>query len=246
MTAWFENDEFWRTFYPFLFPEIMFHAADAHVNWLLELTGFAGDAVLDLGCGPGRHAVALAKKGYRVTGVDLSPYLLRRAKTHATSAGVKIEWVHADMRRFVRPNAFDLTLSMFTSFGYFSQEQDNLQVLRNVWKSLKPGGCFLLDVMGKEIMARRWEGLVFHESGDGGLLIERRRVVNHWKHIENEWIHVKGLGSTSFSFRLRLYSAQELEDALREVGFSSIQIFGDFDGTEYGIAASRLISLCRK
>ena len=69
--------------------------------------------------GPGRHVAALAKRGFRVTGVDLSPFLLRRAQELAQRESFGIEWVQEDMRSFLRPEAFDLAISLFTSFGYF-------------------------------------------------------------------------------------------------------------------------------
>ena len=96
--------------------------------------------MLDLCCGPGRFSIELAKRGFRVTGVDRTRFLLGKAKSREKKAGVKVEWVESDMRDFVRPGAFDLALSMFTSFGYFDDKADDLRVLRQVCESLKPGG----------------------------------------------------------------------------------------------------------
>src|SRR5436190_373604 len=107
---WFENESFWRDCYGFLFPDESFRVAPEQVDRALALTGVHGGWVLDLCCGPGRHAVPLAKKGFRVTGVDRSPFLLDEAKTRAVEADVDVEFVLEDMRSFSRPSAFDVVV----------------------------------------------------------------------------------------------------------------------------------------
>ena len=87
-----------------MFADRKFEVADNQVANILELAGLEGGSVLDLACGPGRHAAVLAKRGFRVTGVDLSPSLLRRARDRARAEGVDVEWVQEDMRCFVRPD----------------------------------------------------------------------------------------------------------------------------------------------
>ncbi len=83
MAKWFEDESFWESFCPVLFPEEKLQASEEEVERILSLTGFRGRDVLDLCCGPGRHSVTLAKKGFRVTGVDRSPFLLALARTRA-------------------------------------------------------------------------------------------------------------------------------------------------------------------
>src|ERR1700736_5314196 len=114
---WFENEDFWRELYPYMFPADRFAAAHEQVDQVLALSGSSGRRVLDLCCGPGRHAVDFAQRGFEVTGVDGSPFLLGKARERAVEAGIAVEWVLEDMRRFRRPAAFDLACSLFTSFG---------------------------------------------------------------------------------------------------------------------------------
>lgn len=116
---WFDDDSFWRAFYPFMFPENRIADADGHMKKALILTKPPARTALDLCCGPGRCSIALAKRGFSVTGVDRTKYLLDKARARARAASVRIEWVQEDMRDFVRPGSFALVLSMFTSFGYF-------------------------------------------------------------------------------------------------------------------------------
>ena len=82
MSEWFENESFWRAFYPKMFNENRFAAADGQVRQVLRLAGKRRGAVLDLCCGPGRHSVAFAKRGWQVTGVDRSQFLLNKARSH--------------------------------------------------------------------------------------------------------------------------------------------------------------------
>ena len=140
---WFDDDSFWRELYSFLFPDQRIADADEQVANALALTKPAGKSVLDLCCGPGRCSIALAKKGFTVTGVDRTKFLLDKARTRARAADLKIEWVQADMRDFVRPNSFDLVLSMFKSFGYFDDRRDDMTVLENMVQSLHPGRSVL-------------------------------------------------------------------------------------------------------
>ncbi len=126
MTEWFEDESFWQVLYSFLFPVERFSAAEEEVRKIISLVNFKGSKVLDLCCGPGRHALALAKEGFQVTAVDLIPLLLERAKAAARSEYVNVEWIHDDMRKFNRPGEYDLIINLFTSFGYFEDEKENM------------------------------------------------------------------------------------------------------------------------
>ena len=154
MSEWFEDESFWNGLYPFMFSERKFDMAEDEVRGLLDLVSLREGDVLDLACGPGRHAVALAKNGFRVTGVDLSPFLLQKANSLASAESADVEWVQDDMRYFVRPGAFDLVVNIFTSFGYFDDTRDDMTVLQNIHKSLRDGGALVMEIMGKEWLAR--------------------------------------------------------------------------------------------
>lgn len=246
MTDWFADETFWQTFYPALFPVQRFEMAEGQVEKLLGLVGCKGGTILDLACGPGRHAVVLARKGFTVTGVDLSAFLLDKAQERAVAAGVEVEWVRADMRRFRRPGAFDLCLSMFSSFGYFEEREDDRTVLRNIYESLTDGGAFLIDVVGKEWLARHFQPAAVQELHDGTLLIERREIVDDWGKVRSRWILLKEGRATEYQFQHTLYSGQELKERLTEAGFRSVRLYGDLEGNEYGPQAQRLIAVARR
>lgn len=243
---WFENEDFWRELYPYMFPPDRFAAAPADVTKILALTSFAGRTVLDLCCGPGRHSVEFARRGYRVTGVDRSPFLLNHARARSAEAGVSVEWVSNDMRRFRRRAKYDLACNIFTSFGYFETEEEDLTVLRNVHHSLTAHGVFLMELIGKERLARSWQSSICTEFPDGTLLLQRPKVRDNWFRIENEWTLIKQGRTQTFRFGHFIYSGRELRDRLLTAGFREAHLFGDLEGAPYTLDSPRLIAVARK
>jgi SAM-dependent methyltransferase len=244
MEAWFENESFWREGYRFMFSDDAFRAATDQVEHILTVTGVTSGRVLDLACGPGRHAVPLARKGFHVTGVDASAFLLAKGQEHADSSHVEVEFVHADMRAFRRSRAFDLTVSMFSSFGYFLERADDRQVAANIHDCLRSGGVALIDVMSKELTGRFKDTWI--TEAEGVTRVERHEIIDNWTRIKSEWILIRDSSVQRFEYYVRIYSGQELSDLLRAAGFEDIVLCGDLDGRPYGPNARRLIAIARK
>ena len=247
MAEWFADESLWEAIYPFEFPDAVIAAGATQVASALRLRGVpqAGRA-LDLGCGPGRHAIALASRGFTVTAVDLSAFHLAKAKEHVATAGLVIELLRADMRAFVRPDSFDLALSLFTSFGYFDAAEDDLRVLQNVHQSLRPGGALVMDMVSKECLARNFDATTSHKVPDGSLLFQRHAIRDDWTRVSNEWTVVTGTQARTFDFSLRVYSGRELRDLLVRAGFASVDLYGGLDGRRYGLEAERLVAVASK
>jgi len=243
---WFDDDSFWRDLYSFMFPEKRIADADAQIAKAVALTKPAGKSVLDLCCGPGRCSIALARRGFSVTGVDRTKYLLDKARAKARAARVNIEWVQKDMRDFVRPDSFALVLSMFTSFGYFDDRREDMTVLENMITSLQPGGICLIDVLGKERLARILKPTVSTLLPDGTLLVERHEIFDDWTRVRNEWLLIRKGKVKNFKFHHTVYSGLELRDRLERAGFVDVALRGNLDGDEYGPDAERLIAIGRK
>jgi SAM-dependent methyltransferase len=240
---WFDNNCFWKELYPFLFTEKRFTDAPIETQKALALAKPDGKDVLDLCCGPGRCSIALAQAGFRVTGVDRTEFLLSKAREKARKVKVKIEWVRMDMRDFVRPEAFNFVLSMFTSFGYFDNKHEDLGVLRNILANLKPGGVCLIDVAGKECIAKILQPTTSDILPDGTKLIQRHEIFDEWTRVRNEWILIRRGKAKSFKFHNTIYSGQELRDRMEQTGFIDVKLYGSFDGDEYGVDAGRLIAV---
>ena len=170
MSDWYIDDEFWQRFGPLMFSEAQFSEAAEQVPAIRERLALDQGTVLDLGCGPGRHALPLARAGLDVTAVDTSEHLLASLEERAAVEGLKIEAIRADMRTFERAEAFDAVLLMWTSFGYFDAEADHGEVLDRIRASLKPGGRLLLDLVGLETLCRDLQPVHCTEYDDGRLL----------------------------------------------------------------------------
>jgi len=246
MTNWHERDDFWETFAPFLFPEERWEITKEEVDQMLLLLDLeSGATILDLCCGQGRHSLELTHKGYRVTGVDRTSTYLHQARQRAKQEGIKVEFVEGDMRQFSRPEAFDAALLMFTSFGYFEAHEDNLKVLQNVKKSLRDGGKILVEVMGKEILARIFLSRSWEER-DGVFWLQDRKISHDWSKIENRWILIGKGKEYKIQFSHWIYSAAELSNMLREASFGDVICYGDLSGKEYDNQARRLVCVGTK
>jgi len=245
MTAWHEQDDFWETV-PLFGPERM-EMAPHEVDMIIAMLGLQpGAAVLDLCCGVGRHSLEFARRGYTVTGVDRTANYLQTARGVAEVEGLAVEWIEADAREWARPAAFDLTINLFTSFGYFEDPAEDRQVAENILRSLKPGGTLVMDVMGKERLARIFSPRSWDELPDGSLFLQERKICDDWTWIENRWILVKDGQQSEFTLGHRLYDGAGLRTLLLGSGFESVTLYGDLDGTPYDNDARRLIAVARK
>lgn len=244
--SWFDNNKFWSLFYGWMFPEESFHQAEEQVDDIIKMTGVEKGSILDLCCGPGRHSVPLAKKGFQVTGVDIQPMLLTNALEYSTREGVSVEYVEDNMLSFKRSNAFDLVICMFSSFGYFSDPEDDFRVIENVYHSLKPGGKFLIDVRGKEIHAMDNAKNFSQEMSNGDIIFHRSKVNKDWTRSDADWVYVSGKKAYKFQMSVNLYSGAELRTLLQKAGFSAVKVYGDLKGGPYDHNAKRLVVVAEK
>jgi ubiquinone/menaquinone biosynthesis C-methylase UbiE len=133
----------------------------AEVSFLVdELSLQPGDWILDVGCGTGRHAIELAKRGYQVTGVDISAGMLAQAQKAAAEAGVTIEWIQADAAQFSATRPCDAAICLCEgAFGLLNVGEDpadhDLRILRNIYAALQPGGRLVLTTLNGLAKIRR-------------------------------------------------------------------------------------------
>lgn len=237
---WYEDDDLWDGFAEVMFtPERAARAAEAVTTSPL-LRFPPGARVLDQCCGVGTFTVPLARAGYRVTGVDLSPVMLARAKRTCDEAGIEAELVQADMRNYVRPGEFDAGLNLYTSFGYFDTNEQNLRALRNAYDSLRPGGVFVMDLLGKECYAR-WAGQPKVVEVRGGQVFMRDTVLDDWTRYRTEWTLLRDGVVRQVSLTQFVYSGAELRGLFEAAGFVNVACFGGLDGRPYDNHASRLV-----
>jgi SAM-dependent methyltransferase len=247
MTTWHGRDNFWQMMAPFFFSERQWAAAPVQIDQVLQLLDLhPGASVLDLCCGPGRHSLELARRGFHVTGVDRTAAYLDVARQRAKKEELAVEFVLEDMRDFCRPEAYQGALLMFTSFGYFEDPAENQQVLVNLHRSLAPGGTLIVDVMGKEVLARIFLERTWSEAEDGTFCLQERKVSRDWSWMENRWILLRGGERHEFAVSHWLYSALELSNLLYDAGFGEVDIYGNLEGATYDHQAKRLVAVARK
>ena len=218
------------------------------VTFIEESLGVAaGGVVLDLGCGAGHHAVEFASRGYGVVGYDLSLYQLALAADVAQERGQKINFLQGDMREMAFEEMFDGVFSWNTSFGYF-EEDKNLAVAQRVFKALRPGGMFLIDVINRDFAAASAPCTVWYE-GDSCVCMDDMSVdyISSRLRVKRSIILDDGRTKESL-FSLRLYSLHELGKLLHEVGFRVTEASGHpaTPGVFFGPNSPRIIMLAQR
>jgi SAM-dependent methyltransferase len=208
----------------------------------------AGQYVLDLCCGQGRHAVKLAAAGCAVTGLDLSQKYLDLAQAGARDAGVELETVRADMREIPFEGRFDAVVNMFSSFGYLESEAEDAKVLSAVERALKPGGRLLIDLLNREWVIANYEEKDWHEGADGTLYLERRHfdLESSRNHVTFTVITPDGDQREIGGHHIRLYTLREIRGLLSSAGLNFERAYGGFEGEDYSIGSRRMIIIACK
>jgi SAM-dependent methyltransferase len=251
--AWFNDGSFWEIYAPVIFDDAHWKEVPDVADGVTQLSRFdlyggkhsSGLKVLDLCCGFGRISAELSRRGFSVTGVDITESYLRTAREDAAYENLDIEYLLADAREFVRPAFFDLALSLYISFGYFEDIKDDCKLLNNVYQSLKPGGVFIMETLGKEIAVRDFVECEWFERA-GYTVLTQYEALDSWSLLKNRWILIKGAERHEKIFAQRLYAASELRSLFIEAGFAKVEIYGDWDESPYDISAPKLIAVGRK
>jgi SAM-dependent methyltransferase len=205
-----------------------------------------GTPILDLASGTGRYLESLRRKGFQAFGLDLSHYLLRSSVEEWGHAG---RLVQGDMRYLpFLDDSVGAVLNMFTSFGYFSIDTDNLRVFREVHRILQPGGVLLFDFVNAEkISAELLEET--RRAARGFEIRERRRIESHGKYLIKEAtiFNPDTRQKEQVEERLRLYTKNELLIMFKSVGFGIDEIFGDYARNPFVPGVSeRILIVARK
>jgi len=204
------------------------------------------DWVLDLACGAGRHSHYLVEKGFRVVGFDLSRPLLLKASGSSRSS--PIVWVQGDMRSIsVQSKSMSAAVNLFTSFGYFLDDRDNIAVLREISRVLKSKGWLVLDTLNPNqvetsLVSQSRYRYPSDQKGQPDLQITEERAIDREKHRVVKTINVRrGSQTKRFVESVRMYSVDELNDMLRSVSLNPILLWGDYQGADYHSQSSRII-----
>ncbi|MBT2290270.1 methyltransferase domain-containing protein [Paenibacillus albidus] len=201
----------------------------------------SGAKVLDLCCGMGRHSLALAEAGYEVTGVDLSEALLREARSQ--NGAEQVTWIHSDMRELPLAGGFDAVVNLFTSFGYFEEDKDQVKVLREIYRMLKPEGKFIIDFLNPAHVIRH---LVPHSTREDGenLIDESRRIKDGY--VMKDIILTSKIDGTPrlYHERVKLYPREKFQEMIAEAGLQLKEVHGGYEEESYDAENSRRMIFC--
>lgn len=217
-SSWFDTP-----YYHLLYKNRDEEEARAFINLLCQYLNLpAGSLALDLACGKGRHAKVMAENGLNVTGLDLSPGSIAEANKMAND---RLHFFEHDMREVWKPTYFDVAFNLFTSFGYFDDQQEDQQVLEAIRTGLKPGGLFVFDYLHTDFVAETHVPSEEKQVEDIHFSIAR--------HITADWI-IKQISfedagnSYRFFEKVRNYSPEQLAALLHKSGFEILRSFGNY------------------
>ncbi|QJC52980.1 class I SAM-dependent methyltransferase [Paenibacillus albicereus] len=218
--------------------------AEHEVGRLAARLGLAAGArIADIGCGMGRHSLALSRLGYEVSGLDLSSALLQEARSQPGSEAVR--WYEGDMRRMPFADAaFDAAVNLFTSFGYFEEDREHLQVLRELRRILKPGGRFVIDFLNAEQVRRSLLPESSRVDEETGTVIVENRFIEHGRVVKKiELTDADGGEARRYTESVRLLGEPWFRSALAEAGLALETVNGGYEGEPYEPERSRRLVL---
>ena len=258
MSQWFEKEDFWINFAPIMFDDAHWQEAPTVAQYVKKIAELKdGDSVLDAGCGLGRISVELAALNLEVTGVDIIQSELDAARESAEAENVPLKLINADLRTFVSPEKFDCAVNLYTSFGYCDTQTEDMKIIKNIARSLKEGGIFILECVSRETSALYFtSGEIFERAGYK--VATHFSVEGAWEGLRSQWTlypletsekQIKSGNATpvyDHVFVQRLYSAPELCKKIIECGFSQANVYGDFDFSPYNENARTMVIVAKK
>jgi ubiquinone/menaquinone biosynthesis C-methylase UbiE len=248
--------DWWAKFYDDTFADVVMATgtdatAEQSATFLIEKLGLQpGETVFDQCCGIGRMSHPLARRGIRVVGVDLIPEYIRRAEREAVAEELSCEFHVGDAFTFRPEPPCDAAFNWWSSFGYVPEDRRNVQMLRRVWESVKPGGKFALDYYnGPRLLREFQERIEFRYRTELGEFPVVRSATIRFESgmIDQEWRyrgpddreHVKH--STT-----RIYLPHDLVNLLRTAGFEHVKLYGGYDGSPFSLESPRCILVARR
>lgn len=242
---WYKNSQLWLIFAPLMFGPERWAQTPAEVTNIISLLSLRGtERILDACCGVGRHSLEFARRGFSLTGVDLTEDFIRAAEESAASEGLSVAFFVEDIREFHPPHPYDVILNLYTSFGYFESEEEDLRFLKRMKDCLTPGGVLLIETKGKEITARDFKESEWYQE-DGMYVLARYEIEADWTLLKNRWILITEDSRCDYTFSQRLYSAREAKELLRKAGFTEVSVFGNLQKAPYDSKADTLVLLAR-
>jgi len=229
---WFSSGFFDADMAELLFDAERMREAKAEVSALIRLARLRkGAKVLDAACGTGRHSLEWARKGFAVTGIDITEAYVKEASLLARREKLRqAEFQKGELRDLYRFQAgFDLVINLFTSFGYYHRAAENAEALRQMAAALKPGGMLVMEILPRETL-----DLIFNEKSwqptRKGYLLQKRAWVDGGRKMRNDAIWVGKSGERETRSEIFIYAVPELAAMFRRVGLRNVACYRNYRG----------------
>lgn len=225
-THWFNED------YLNLYADRDQQEAERQAEFLVNALGLKGtERILDLGCGTGRHTLAFAKRGFLVVGVDLSPTLIQVGEK-ALLGYENAALVRSDMFNVKGLGRFDLVINMFTSFGYFDDDEKNARIFDVAKKHLVPGGRFFMDFLHPQEVRR--DLIPYEETSVKGEIVKIRKWI-----AGDQVCKSISFPGREYLEKIKLYTRSQIEEMARANGFTVLKVWNDYSGAPWKAEGDR-------
>jgi SAM-dependent methyltransferase len=204
-----------------------------------------GGRVLDVGCGAGRHCIALAQRGYRVVGIDPSEAMLAAARARASTAGVDVDFHQVRGEDYTSQEAFDAAVCLFTTLGQVEGGSDNSALVGRTAEALQPGGFFVVEVPQRRWVAQNLKTEERLREGQSHTQVTRRYNPTK-KRVTERFERVSPHGQRAYLLRYRLYSIPELHGLLEAAGFDVLEVYGGYANIPVSLKSPIMLFVARK
>lgn len=226
-----------------------------YIKELLSEHGVPEGSLLDVPCGIGRYSFELAKIGYKVHGLDISPLFIDRARELSSERGVsdRCSFEVMDMRKLsegVEDDSFDAVLNIFTSLGYWDEETD-LSILKQFFNATRKNGLLFLDVINRDFIIKNYRSSDTYERLDGLRMTEKRTLDLEKSRMNSTFTYYQKQGEdlihqAEVSLDHRLYSIHEMKAMIEKAGWAYLEVYGGFDKRPFTTDSNRMVILARK
>lgn len=243
MIEWFNDwfDDYYLKFYLLNQSEEL---TKKQVKFIIDVLDLKeGSKVLDICCGTGRHLIEFSKIGIKGVGIDFNKKYIKLANKNKVK-DINLKFLNIDARQIDFENEFDAAISIWTSFGYFS-DAENLNLLKKIHKSLKKNGKLLIDLENiyyllNNLPKERWE------KKESEFILERNQLNLRSSRLKTERIIINNKNKFEYVRDYRIYTLSELEIYSFEAGFKLIKFYGGYEKEELNFSSKRLIVILEK
>ena len=204
-----------------------------------------GGRLLDVGCGPGRHSIELAKRGYEVVGIDPSPAMIEAAQERALGIEPAPTFLTVRADDLSNRASFDAAICLFTTLGQIEETMDNSQLVFHVAKKLRPGGYFIVEVPQRSWVLSNLKEYERLGTGDRYTDVTRRYDAHDFTLTET-FNMISPHAERAYLLQYRLYNQAELRSLLTSARYEILGCYGDYDGAPLGEDSRVMIMLAQK